>query len=216
MGADAGRHRRRVLPRHPGADPDDLREPAVRRVPGRQGEIAAAVRRGHRTDLYNASVIAEIVRAGILSLPKGQTEAAKAIGMRKSQIMRDHPVAAGGDRDAARAHLADGGLVKDSALGYLIGYIEVVRSGQQLGSFYGNYLPALLVVAAIMIVLNSALTLLATYAEKRLRRRKRSHAAPAPTAAPVTSVPGIDLIGNNPGKFNRGASPDPNFDGPKD
>lgn len=37
--------------------------------------------------LYNASVLAEIVRAGILSLPKGQTEAAHAIGLRKGQTM---------------------------------------------------------------------------------------------------------------------------------
>lgn len=37
--------------------------------------------------LYNAAVIAEIVRAGVLSLPRGQTDAAKAIGMRKGQTM---------------------------------------------------------------------------------------------------------------------------------
>ena len=37
--------------------------------------------------LYNGSVLAEVVRAGILSLPNGQTEAAKALGMRKTQTM---------------------------------------------------------------------------------------------------------------------------------
>jgi len=37
--------------------------------------------------LYNASVLAEIVRAGILSLPRGQTEAAYAVGLRKGQTM---------------------------------------------------------------------------------------------------------------------------------
>ena len=51
--------------------------------------------------LYNASVIAEIVRAGILSLPSGQTDAAKAIGMRKGQTMTYVLLPAGGDGDAA-------------------------------------------------------------------------------------------------------------------
>jgi glutamate transport system permease protein len=38
--------------------------------------------------LYNSSVLAEIVRAGILSLPRGQAEAALAVGLRKNQVMR--------------------------------------------------------------------------------------------------------------------------------
>src|SRR5215217_1342552 len=37
--------------------------------------------------LYNASVLAEVFRAGILSLPKGQTEASSALGLRKTQTM---------------------------------------------------------------------------------------------------------------------------------
>ncbi|MFF0814093.1 amino acid ABC transporter permease [Rhodococcus sp. NPDC003318] len=148
--------------------------------------------------LYNGSVIAEIVRAGILSLPKGQTEAAQALGMRKSLIMRTIllPQAVTAMLPAIISQMVV--ALKDSALGYLIGYVEVVRSGQQLGAFYGNYLPALLVVAAIMIVLNSALSALATYVEKRLRRGRRGRAVSAPTAVPVTAVPGMDLTGNEP------------------
>jgi glutamate transport system permease protein len=119
--------------------------------------------------LYNGSVIAEIVRAGILSLPKGQTEAAQALGLRKSQVMFTIllPQAVTAMLPAIISQMVV--ALKDSALGYVIGYVEVVRSGQQLGAFYGNYLPALLVVAAIMIVLNSSLSALATYVEKRLR-----------------------------------------------
>ena len=64
-------------------------------------------------------------------------------------------------------------LLKDSALGYIIGYVEVVRSGQQLGAFYGNDLPALIVVAIIMIILNYTLTVVATKVEKRLRASKK-------------------------------------------
>jgi glutamate transport system permease protein len=62
--------------------------------------------------------------------------------------------------------------LKDSALGYAIGYVEVVRSGIQSASFYGNYLPALVVVAAVMILLNFGLSTLATVIERRLREGK--------------------------------------------
>lgn len=146
--------------------------------------------------LYNGSVIAEIVRAGINSLPRGQSEAAKAIGMRKGQVMRLIllPQAVTVMLPAIVSQMVI--ALKDSALGYLIGYVEVVRSGQQLGAFFGNYLPALLVVAAIMIVLNSALTRFATWLEKRLRsgRRKKGAITPeAPQTLPVMAVPGMDI-----------------------
>ena len=38
--------------------------------------------------IYTASFIAEIVRAGILGVPKGQTEAAQAIGLTRGQTLR--------------------------------------------------------------------------------------------------------------------------------
>ncbi|WP_068275889.1 amino acid ABC transporter permease [Aldersonia kunmingensis] len=148
--------------------------------------------------LYNGSVIAEIVRAGIRSLPKGQAEAAQALGMRKGQMMREVllPQAITAMLPAIVSQMVV--ALKDSALGYLIGYIEVVRSGQQLGSYYGNYLPALLVVAAIMIVLNSTLSYVATTLEARLRRTRRRRGEGdvlkvEVTGVPGTGAPGIDL-----------------------
>ena len=145
--------------------------------------------------LYNGSVIAEIVRAGINSLPRGQSEAAKALGMRKTQIMVTIllPQAVTAMLPALISQMVV--ALKDSALGYLIGYVELVRQAQQLGTFYGNFLPALIVVAAIMIALNSALTFLATKVEKRLRSGKRKGKGPiaAPSAYPAVSVPGMDL-----------------------
>ncbi|WP_137873147.1 amino acid ABC transporter permease [Rhodococcus sp. Q] len=142
--------------------------------------------------LYNGSVIAEIVRAGIVSLPKGQTEAAQALGLRKSQLMFTIllPQAVTAMLPAIISQMVV--ALKDSALGYVIGYVEVVRSGQQLGAFYGNYLPALLVVAAIMIVLNSSLSALATYVEKRLRSGRKGRAVPIVPAVPP-AAPGMDL-----------------------
>ncbi|MBS9372631.1 amino acid ABC transporter permease [Rhodococcus sp. B50] len=148
--------------------------------------------------LYNGSVIAEIVRAGIRSLPRGQSEAAYAVGMRKNQLMRLIllPQAVTVMLPAIVSQMVI--ALKDSALGYLIGYVEVVRSGQQLGAFFQNYLPALLVVAVIMIVLNSALTQFAIWLEKRLRSGKRKKGAVAteePQTLPTMSVPGLDMTG---------------------
>lgn len=123
--------------------------------------------------LYNGSVIAEIVRAGVNSLPKGQAEAASALGMRKGQVMRIVllPQAVTAMLPAIISQMVV--ALKDSALGYLIGYVEVVRAGQQVGAFYGNYLPSLIIVAVIMIIINSMLTKLATVVESRMRQKKR-------------------------------------------
>ncbi|OZD09336.1 glutamate ABC transporter permease [Rhodococcus sp. 06-235-1A] len=136
--------------------------------------------------LYNGSVIAEIVRAGVNSLPKGQREAASALGMRKSQVMLLVllPQAVTAMLPAIISQMVV--ALKDSALGYLIGYVEVVRSGQQVGAFYSNYLPSLVIVAVIMIIINSALTKLATVVERRLRSRKRK----AGTTAVVPAMDG--------------------------
>ncbi|CAM3628464.1 amino acid ABC transporter permease [Smaragdicoccus niigatensis] len=136
--------------------------------------------------LYNGAVIAEIVRAGIKSLPRGQTEAAQALGLRKNAVMRLIllPQAVTAMLPAILSQMVV--ALKDSALGYLIGLAEVVRAGTQIGSFYRNYLPSLIVVAIIMILMNSALTAFATHLEKRLRSRKRSSKRP-PRAWQATS-----------------------------
>ena len=129
--------------------------------------------------LYNGSVIAEILRSGIHSLPKGQTEASMALGLRKGQMMRIVllPQAVTAMLPALVSQMVI--ALKDSALGYAIGYVEVVRSGIQSASYYGNYLPALIVVAIVMIVINYGLSTLATYLERRLRQgRRKSAVAP--------------------------------------
>ncbi|GAC82956.1 glutamate ABC transporter permease protein [Gordonia paraffinivorans NBRC 108238] len=129
--------------------------------------------------LYNGSVMAEILRSGINSLPKGQTEASLSLGLRKSQMMRLVllPQAITAMMPALISQMVV--ALKDSALGYIIGYSEVVRSGLLSASRYGNYIPALIVVAAIMICINFGLSKLATYVERRLRQGSRSSAAPA-------------------------------------
>ncbi|MFC9435758.1 amino acid ABC transporter permease [Nocardia sp. NPDC057030] len=146
--------------------------------------------------IYNGSVVAEIVRAGIRSLPKGQTEAAVALGMRKNQLMRLIllPQAITAMLPALISQMVV--ALKDSALGYQITYVEIVRSSQQLGSAEQNTIPSLMVIAIVMVVLNSALTQAATRLERRLRTRKKGKGGGAVvgTESVLTdAAPGMDL-----------------------
>ncbi|MET7769918.1 amino acid ABC transporter permease [Nocardia sp. NPDC005366] len=145
--------------------------------------------------LYNGSVIAEIVRAGIRSLPKGQSEAAVALGLRKNQLMRLIllPQAITAMLPALISQMVV--ALKDTALGYQITYGEIVREGKQLGAAEQNIIPALIVVAIIMIVLNSSLSYAATTVEQRLRVRRRTKGGTVLAADSVITdaAPGVDL-----------------------
>ncbi|MDO5511330.1 amino acid ABC transporter permease [Corynebacterium sp.] len=150
-----------------------------RMVPPSELAFAAVV---FALTMYNGSVIAEILRSGIKSLPKGQTEAARALGMSHSQTMRTIllPQAIAAMLPALIAQMVI--ALKDSALGYQIGYIEVVRSGIQTASVNQNFLASLTVVAIIMILINWALTSLAQRVERQLRagRARRNIVAKVP------------------------------------
>ncbi|CAM5533861.1 glutamate ABC transporter permease [Streptomyces spiroverticillatus] len=129
--------------------------------------------------LYNASVIAEIVRSGIQSLPTGQTDAAKAIGMRKGQMMVFVlvPQAVTAMLPALVSQLVV--IVKDTALGgALLGFNELLSQVRTITANYGsNTIAALTVVAILFIVVNFALTSFASWLERRLRRAKKSGGA---------------------------------------
>jgi len=123
--------------------------------------------------LYNAAVIAEIVRSGVHALPKGQREAAAALGLRSGQTMRSIllPQAITSMLPVLVSQMVV--VLKDTAIGYQITFVEMVRQGTNIGSTYGNYIPALIVVAILMISVNFALSALATRLESRLRRSRR-------------------------------------------
>ena len=139
--------------------------------------------------LYNGSVLAEAFRAGIRSVPRGQSEAAYAIGMRKNQVMREILVP-----QAARAMLPVivsqlVVLVKDTALGYIIGYTELLQNGvNTLGANFGNTVAAAIVAAIIYVLLNASLTFFAGVLERRTRRSGRAPRSPRGTAADAGNV----------------------------
>ncbi|KOU60018.1 amino acid ABC transporter permease [Streptomyces sp. IGB124] len=128
--------------------------------------------------LYNASVIAEIVRAGILSLPRGQTDAAKAIGMRKGQIMLYVliPQAVTAMLPALVSQLVV--ILKDTALGgAVLGFADLMSMNRQISANYSNTIATMVVIAVIYIAVNFALTTLASWLERRLRQSKKGTGA---------------------------------------
>jgi len=123
--------------------------------------------------LYNGSVLCEVFRAGINAVPKGQSEAAYAVGMRKTQVMISvlTPQAI---RFMLPTIISQCVVVlKDSSLGFLITYAELLRQAKSIATFVGSSLMTYLLVALIYIVLNSVLSLTAVGAEARLSRSKR-------------------------------------------
>lgn len=129
--------------------------------------------------LYNASVLAEIVRAGILALPKGQAEGAMAIGLRKGQSMRLIllPQAVTTMLPAIVSQLVV--ILKDTALGgAVLTFPELLASANTMSGYYGaNVIASFTVVAVIYIALNFSLTTFASWLERRLRRAKKSTGA---------------------------------------
>ena len=123
--------------------------------------------------LYNGAVIAEIVRSGVGSLSRGQNEAAVALGLSWGQTMRSIllPQAITSMLPVLVSQLVV--ALKDTAIGYQITFVEMVRQGTVIGSTYGNYVPALIVIAVLMISANFALSAAATRLERRLRSSRR-------------------------------------------
>ncbi|WP_252815435.1 amino acid ABC transporter permease [Actinoallomurus soli] len=140
--------------------------------------------------LYNGSVLAEIFRAGINAVPRGQSEAAYAIGLRKSGVMRLIliPQATTAMMPAIVSQLVV--LLKDSALGWIISYEDLLNTGyRQIPTQYGNLIPAAIVIALIYIAMNLALSYLATWLEKRSRRSRKT------SAKVLATTPGAGMSG---------------------
>lgn len=121
--------------------------------------------------LYNGAVIAELVRSGVRSLPAGQREAALAVGMTTTGSLRnvEVPQALVAMLPSLVSQFVI--ILKDSALGYIIGFAELLRYSRQLGAGYGNIMQALVVAAVIFIVINYALVWLAQILSRRLSSR---------------------------------------------
>jgi glutamate transport system permease protein len=118
---------------------------------------------------YNSSVIAELIRSGVNSLPRGQREAGYAIGMTPTQTLAAIllPQAITAMLPSLVSQLVV--ILKDTALGYIISYPELIRAGQNFSSNKGNLIPVFMVLALLFVLINYALTRVARMLEHRLQ-----------------------------------------------
>jgi glutamate transport system permease protein len=134
--------------------------------------------------LYNGSVLAEIFRAGILAVPKGQREAGYAIGLRKGQVLRliQAPQAVTTMLPAIISQCVV--ALKDTALGFAIGTSDITDAAEQIYTsiFYNNPIAVAIVLMAVFVTINYSLSRLAQWLEARMRREGKEvvHTAAQP------------------------------------
>lgn len=154
---------------------------------------------------YNGSVLAEALRAGVEAIPRGQKEAGYAIGLRKSGVMMLIllPQAVRAMLPVIIAQLVV--TLKDTALGFIITYhellyyVKLLASQAELGR---PILQAAFVIGGIYIVMCLLLSWLANVAEKRSRRSPKKHEGePDPAADDESTMTEAIAAQKSTGKF---------------
>jgi glutamate transport system permease protein len=127
--------------------------------------------------LVNVAVLAEIFRAGILAVDRGQYEAAWALGLPEGAAMRAVilPQAIRLVVPTLVTQLVT--LLKDSTLGYVVSYPELLKQANNLTVFTHLLVQTYLIVAAVYVTVNLLLSRLAVRLERRLGTRTSSRAA---------------------------------------
>lgn len=133
--------------------------------------------------LYNGSVVAELVRSGVGNLPGGQREASLALGLTETQSLMEIevPQAVYAMLPAAVTQLVV--VLKDTALGSIIMYTDLLQESRRLGSMYFNILQTLVMAAVIYFIACWLLSRLAEW-----RPRACSSARPRPPSRAVAPI----------------------------
>jgi glutamate transport system permease protein len=123
--------------------------------------------------LYNGAVLAEVFRAGINAVPKGQAEAAYAIGMRKTQVMNlvMLPQAVKIMLPAIISQMVV--ALKDTSLGFYIVAPGLTAVARGIWLEFGNQFQTVIVLAGLYIVANLVLTWVATWVQRRVVGEKK-------------------------------------------
>ncbi|QJP13527.1 amino acid ABC transporter permease [Starkeya sp. ORNL1] len=123
--------------------------------------------------LYNSAIVADIIRAGLLALPRGQREAGRALGLSRNQTLRVIliPQAVRQMLPTLVSQMVT--VLKETALGFIIGYTELLRNGRVAVEFLGGdyAIPVYTGVAVIYISICLLLSLLATELSRRTAAR---------------------------------------------
>ncbi|NUR09430.1 MAG: amino acid ABC transporter permease [Nocardioidaceae bacterium] len=123
--------------------------------------------------LYNGAVLAEVFRAGIEAVPHGQSEAAYALGMRKTQVMTSILLPQGVKIMLPAIISQCVVALKDTSLGYYILAPGLTAVGKQIYGEFQNQLQTAIVVSALYIACNLVLTAVATWVQHRLVGERR-------------------------------------------
>jgi glutamate transport system permease protein len=139
--------------------------------------------------VYNGTVLGEIVRSGVLSLDKGQGEAAAAIGLGYWPSMRlvILPQAFRRMVPALVGQLVV--LLKDTSLGFFVLFEELLKRAEIAGRAFKNDLQAFILVAVVYMIVNMTLSQVARRLEVRQRRR---YGAGALAVAGVEDLAAVD------------------------
>ncbi|GAA1282410.1 amino acid ABC transporter permease [Streptomyces javensis] len=143
--------------------------------------------------LYNGSVLAEVFRAGVNSVDRGQREAAYSLGLRKTQVMMSVLVPQG-VRAMLPAIISQ--LVvalKDTSLGFLITYEEFLHAGKLIASnldYDLPFIPVAMVISPIYIGMCMLLSWFANWVAKRERRSVKTRQVEVAAAEPAAPMPG--------------------------
>jgi glutamate transport system permease protein len=119
--------------------------------------------------LYYSTTIAEVTRSALRSLPKGQTEAGLAIGLTPRQTMTSILLPQGLKRALPNLLTQTASLLKDTSLGFIVTFRDLLAQSQTLGKEYDNYLPTLIVCAGLYIAIIGSINFLANRVQRRQR-----------------------------------------------
>lgn len=120
--------------------------------------------------LQQSAIIGEVMRAGILAVPKGQSDAALALGMTEGRLLRTIllPQAVRGMLPTLISECVRS--LKSTTLGYIIGYLDLLRTGQIIASALNNPIPTSFVVMMIYVALCLPISRLAEWLDARSNR----------------------------------------------
>lgn len=142
---------------------------------------------------YNGSVLSEVIRAGVESLPRGQRESGYAIGLRKAGVMRLIllPQAIRAMMPVIIAQLVV--TLKDTALGFIITYPELLYTAKLLGS-NANFGSPLIPSAIVASVIYVSMCLALSYVAYRIQQRAKRSPKVQLTIAPLQEATDTQLI----------------------
>jgi general L-amino acid transport system permease protein len=118
--------------------------------------------------IYTAAFIAEVVRGGILAVPKGQSEAASALGLSRGQVLRlvILPQALRIIVPPLASQYLN--LLKNSSLAVAIGYPDLVSVANTTINITGQAIEGFAIVMAVFVAISLALSALMNWYNRKV------------------------------------------------